>query len=104
MSPMKEFQSDMVHAFDKNAPEDHRGILYVPPFLLVDALWLPNGAEIVGAAWDFASKRIVLHVAHPDLPQVPQGCPAPTVNVMIAQHIRPAAEGEMIKSYTSQWA
>ena len=35
---------------------------------------MPDGHEIVGAEWDFASRSIRVFVEGPDLPEVPVGC------------------------------
>jgi len=96
-----EFQPDLSYSFDFAATEDRRGVLRIPPFLLINALHIPDGAEIIGAEWDFSAQQIYLHVRHPDLSQVPQHVPAPLVNVMITQEYH---EDGPHYTYTSEWA
>lgn len=88
---------------DPSVKSEHRGVLYISPYLLMKAMHIPEGTEILGAEWDFYLKRLVLHVSHPDLTNIPEGVPVMRVDVFITQHVRPAVEGDSIRTYESRW-
>jgi hypothetical protein len=52
--------------------------------LIEDALGIPEGHEIVGAEWDFASRTIQLYVEGPDLPEVERGQIVPRIKPSIS--------------------
>lgn len=51
----------------------------VTPHLIEQALTMPDGHEIVGAEWDFASRTLRLFVEGPDLPEVERGQIVPSI-------------------------
>lgn len=51
----------------------------VAPHLIEQALTMPDGHEIVGAEWDFASRTVRLFVEGPDLPEVERGQIVPSI-------------------------
>ncbi len=51
----------------------------VAPDLLEQALTMPDGHEIVGAEWDFASRTVRLFVEGPDMPEVDLGQIVPSI-------------------------
>ena len=54
-------------------------IFAVTPHLIEQALKMPDGHEIVGAEWDFASRTLRLFVEGPDLPEVERGQIVPSI-------------------------
>lgn len=87
-----------------DAEGERRGLLYVSPYLLAEALHIPDGTEILGAEWCFSTKSLVIHVKHPALTLIPEGVPVMRCDVVITQHVRPAVEGDVMKTYESRWA
>lgn len=71
----------------------------VAPHLIEQALKIPDGHEIVGAQWDFASRTLRLFVEGPDLPEVERGhvmqCIKPSVTVTVGE------DGK--RAYTWHW-
>lgn len=51
----------------------------VHPRLIEQSLNMPEGHEIVGAEWDFASRTVRLYVEGPSLPTVEQGQVVPSI-------------------------
>lgn len=51
----------------------------VAPHLIEQALTMPDGHEIVGAEWDFASRTVRLFVEGPGLPEVERGQIVPSI-------------------------
>ena len=55
------------------------GSFAVTPHLIEQALTIPDGHEIVGAEWDFASRTVRLFLEGPDLPEVERGQIVPSI-------------------------
>ena len=51
----------------------------ITPNLIEQALTMPEGHEIVGAEWDFASRTVRLFIEGPSLPQVECGEIIPSI-------------------------
>lgn len=57
----------------------HMASFAVTPNLIEQALTMPEGHEIVGAEWDFASRTVRLFVEGPSLPEVERGQIVPSI-------------------------
>lgn len=62
----------------------------VSPKLLMEALHVPDGAQIYGAEWDFASDRLIVYVTDEKLPPVEEGGRVPDVYVNVTTFTEPA--------------
>lgn len=82
----------------------HRGVLTVAPPALAAALHLPDGTQITGAQWDFATGRLQVFVSHPALPQIPVGTPAMPVHVVITERVDVDSPDRVARTVTGQWA
>lgn len=71
----------------------------VAPHLIEQALKMPDGHEIVGAEWDFASRTVRLFVEGPDLPEVDRGQIVPSITPIVT--VTTGENGE--RAYTWNW-
>ena len=71
----------------------------VAPQLIERALTMPDGYEIVGAEWDFASRTVRLFVEGPDLPEVERGKIVPSITPSVTV----AAGDDGKRMYTWHW-
>lgn len=59
------------------------GSFAVAPHLIEKALQMPDGHEIVGAEWDFASRTVRLFVEGQAMPEVEPGEIVPSITPMV---------------------
>lgn len=71
----------------------------VSPELFAQAMCMPDGTEIIGADWDFASRAIRLWVENPALNPVKEGEIPPTIFPLISKKEDP----EQICGFRLEW-
>ena len=83
--------------------KENRGFFILSPAILAKRLPLPAGTKITGARWDEMTRRILVFVEHPDLPESYEGLPTQEARVIITDHTRAADPGDVITTCSAEW-
>ena len=81
----------------------NRGFFQLSPAVLADRLPLPAGTKITGARWDEMTRRILVFVEHPELPESYEGLPVMESQVLVTEHTRATSPGDLITTCSAEW-